>query len=42
MMGVADLLDTLALWAPTAEAQQAVLVDNPAVFFGFERVAGNR
>jgi predicted TIM-barrel fold metal-dependent hydrolase len=35
MMGVDDLLDTLALWVPTPEAQRAVLVDNPATLYGF-------
>jgi predicted TIM-barrel fold metal-dependent hydrolase len=38
MMGVHDLLDTLALWAPGREAQQAVLVDNPARLYGFDAV----
>lgn len=35
MMGVSDLLDTLALWAPTPELQEAVLVTNPAELYGF-------
>ena len=37
-MGVSDLLDTLALWAPTAAAQQAVVVENPAALYGFDTV----
>ncbi|HWH83538.1 MAG TPA: amidohydrolase family protein [Burkholderiaceae bacterium] len=39
MMGVDDLLDTLALWVPAPEAQRAVLVDNPATLYGFDRTA---
>ena len=37
MMGVNDLLDTLSLWLPSPEAQRAVLVDNPAILYGFAR-----
>jgi len=37
MMSVGDLLDTLALWCPTADAQKAVLVDNPSRLYGFDR-----
>ena len=38
MMHVHDLLDTLALWSPTPQAQHAILVDNPSNLYGFERV----
>ncbi|ROZ75105.1 GntR family transcriptional regulator [Ramlibacter sp. WS9] len=37
MMHVHDLLDTLALWAPTRAQQHAILVDNPSELYGFER-----
>lgn len=31
-----DLLDKLAVWAPTAELQRKILVDNPQRLYGFE------
>jgi D-galactarolactone isomerase len=34
-----ELLDALMRWAPTPALQQAVLVDNPAVLYGFARSA---
>jgi len=38
MMQVADLLDTLADWAPNATLRNRVLVDNPQRLFGFPEV----
>ncbi len=36
MMGVHDLLDTLALWAPDRKDQHKILVDNPSKLYGFK------
>ena len=35
MMTVADLIDLLADWAPDEALRHKVLVDNPAVLYGF-------
>jgi predicted TIM-barrel fold metal-dependent hydrolase len=35
MMSVGDLLDLFADWAPEAELQRRVLVDNPRLLYGF-------
>ena len=39
MMGVHELLDTLALWAPGRSERHSILVDNPAELYGFKQGA---
>ena len=42
MPNVGDLLDTLALWVPSAAQRDDVLVKNPQKLYGFERSQDNK